>query len=46
MDGVTSVQRINTAGGVAPAKGCETQADQGKRAKERYSADYVFLVAR
>ena len=46
MDSVTSVQRINTVGGVAPAKGCEAQADQGKRAKERYSADYVFLVAR
>lgn len=46
MASVTSVQRINTVGGVAPARGCETQADAGKRTKERYSADYVFLVAR
>ncbi|OUL99040.1 DUF3455 domain-containing protein [Variovorax sp. JS1663] len=46
MDSVTSVQRINTVGGIAPAQGCATQADQGKRAMERYSADYVFLVAR
>ncbi|CAN7371614.1 MULTISPECIES: DUF3455 domain-containing protein [unclassified Variovorax] len=46
MASVTGVQRINTLGGSAPARGCETQADAGKRSKERYSADYVFLVAR
>lgn len=46
MASITSVQRINTVGGVAPAKGCDTQADAGKRTRERYSADYVFLVAR
>lgn len=43
---VTGVQRINTVGGNAPAKGCETQADIGKRIRQGYSADYVFLVAR
>lgn len=43
---VTSVQRINTLGGNAPAKGCEVAADSGKRIRQGYSADYVFLVAR
>jgi hypothetical protein len=43
---VTGVQRINTLGGNAPAKGCEAQADAGKRIRQDYSADYVFLVAR
>lgn len=43
---VTGVQRINTIGGNAPAKGCEVQADAGKRIRQDYSADYVFLVAR
>jgi hypothetical protein len=43
---VTSVQRIGTMGGNAPAKGCEAAADAGKRIRQGYSADYVFLVAR
>jgi hypothetical protein len=43
---VTGVQRINTFGGNAPAKGCEAQADAGKHIRQDYSADYVFLVAR
>ena len=46
MAGITSVQRINTLGGNAPAKGCEAAADSGKRLRQGYSADYVFLVAR
>ncbi|WP_432726045.1 DUF3455 domain-containing protein [Variovorax sp. W6] len=46
LAGVTGVQRIDTVGGNAPAKGCETQADAGKRIRQNYSADYVFLVAR
>lgn len=43
---VTSVQRINTVGGNAPAKGCEAAADAGKGLRQPYSADYVFLVAK
>jgi uncharacterized protein DUF3455 len=46
MASVTSVQRLNTAGGNAPAKGCETKADAGKRSKEGYTADYVFFAAK
>lgn len=45
MAGVTSVQRLNTEGGNAPARGCTTQADAGKRIKEGYTADYVFFTA-
>jgi Protein of unknown function (DUF3455) len=46
MVGITSVQRLNTAGGVAPAAGCQTQADVGTRIKPAYSADYVFFAAK
>jgi len=45
MAAVTSVQRLNTEGGNAPAKGCAAQADAGKRVKEGYTADYVFFTA-
>ena len=39
----TSVQRINTKGGKAPASGCDAaHSDQEYRAP--YSADYVFLA--
>lgn len=44
MASVTSVQRLNTEGGNAPAKGCATSADAGKRIKEGYTADYVFFT--
>jgi hypothetical protein len=43
MATVTSVQRLNTQGGVAPATGCTQAGDSGKRTKEAYSADYVFF---
>lgn len=45
MAAVTSVQRLNTEGGNAPAAGCATRADAGKRVKEGYTADYVFFTA-
>lgn len=45
MASVTSVQRLNTEGGNAPAAGCATQADAGKRVKQGYTADYVFFTA-
>lgn len=43
MARVSSVQRLNTDGGMAPAKGCTVLADAGKRIKEGYTADYVFF---
>ncbi|MBW8722808.1 MAG: DUF3455 domain-containing protein [Polaromonas sp.] len=46
MAGVTSVQRLNTEGGNAPAGGCAVAADSGKRIKEGYTADYVFFTAK
>ena len=38
----TFIQRINTAGGLAPATGCSTLGDVGTRAFVPYSADYFF----
>ncbi len=43
---VTSVQRLNTVGGSAPAQGCDARSDVGKRIKAGYSADYVFFTAK
>jgi hypothetical protein len=42
---VSSIQRVNTAGGVAPGAGC-TRATVGKSARVGYSADYYFFTAR
>jgi Protein of unknown function (DUF3455) len=40
---VTSIQRVNTKGGKAPASGCDAaHVDQEHRA--HYSADYVFFA--
>jgi Protein of unknown function (DUF3455) len=38
----TFVQRLNTAGGVAPATGCTSTADVGHLAFVPYTADYFF----
>jgi len=38
----TYVQRIHTAGGVAPAAGCAAAGDVGSKALVPYQADYVF----
>jgi len=38
----TFIQRINTAGGLAPTTGCSTFGDVGSRAFVPYSADYIF----
>jgi hypothetical protein len=38
----TFVQRLNTAGGSAPADGCSTSADVGNQALVPYTADYFF----
>jgi Protein of unknown function (DUF3455) len=45
MAAVTSVQRLNTQGGAAPAAGCQTQTDAGKQTRQPYTADYVFFTA-
>ena len=42
---VTSVQRLNTVGGAAPANGCTT-ATVGQGARVAYSADYVLFAMR
>jgi hypothetical protein len=36
------IQRVNTAGGAAPATGCSSSTDIGRRALVPYAADYVF----
>ena len=41
---VTSIQRINTVGGVAPTGGCDTTT-LGKPARVPYTADYVLFAA-
>ena len=38
----TFIQRLNTAGGVAPSSGCSSQADIGRPAFVPYKADYFF----
>jgi Protein of unknown function (DUF3455) len=42
---VTSIQRVNTTGGVAPKTGC-ARAAAGARARIDYTADYYFFTAR
>jgi Protein of unknown function (DUF3455) len=46
MANISSVQRINTVGGIAPATGCTQAADLGKTSKQGYTADYVYFVPR
>lgn len=40
---VTSIQRVNTFGGVAPATGCSRDTS-GTTARVQYSADYYFFI--
>jgi hypothetical protein len=42
---VTSIQRVNTVGGVAPKAGC-SQATAGAPARVNYTADYYFFTAK
>ena len=42
---VTSIQRVNTAGGAAPVTGC-SQAAVGTSARIAYTADYYFFASR
>ncbi len=41
---VTSIQRVNTVGGVAPKAGCSRTA-AGTPARVNYTADYYFFIA-
>jgi hypothetical protein len=38
---VTYIQRLNTEGGVAPAKGCD-KAQEGNEVRVKYKATYIF----
>jgi hypothetical protein len=42
---VTSIQRVNTVGGVAPKDGC-SQSAAGTTARIKYSADYYFFTTK
>jgi hypothetical protein len=42
---VSSIQRVNTAGGVAPTAGC-TRDSAGTTARVSYAADYYFFTNR
>lgn len=42
---VTSIQRVNTVGGVAPRSDC-SQATAGTPARVDYTADYYFFTAK
>jgi Protein of unknown function (DUF3455) len=42
---VTSIQRVNTVGGVPPEAGC-SQSAAGAQARISYTADYYFFSAR
>ena len=42
---VTSIQRVNTVGGVVPTTGC-SEATAGTAARISYTADYYFFTAR
>jgi hypothetical protein len=45
LSATTVIQRLNTAGGIAPATGCVQATDVGKRALVPYTADYFFYKA-
>ena len=42
LTGTKFIQRVNTAGGVAPVTGCKSAKDTGKKALVPYTTDYVF----
>jgi hypothetical protein len=43
LSNVTSVQRVHTHGGQAPAQGCD-EAHKGAETKSSYTADYYFFA--
>ena len=40
--GTAFIQRVNTLGGIAPAAGCKSAKDVGKKMLVPYTTDYVF----
>jgi hypothetical protein len=42
LTATTFIQRLNTAGGVAPSAGCASSTDVGSKAFVPYTADYFF----
>ncbi len=40
--GTAYIQRVNTLGGTAPAAGCKSAKDVGKKSLVPYTTDYVF----
>jgi Protein of unknown function (DUF3455) len=44
MAAVSSIQRVSTVAGVAPAEGCSTSSDIGKEARVPYTAQYVYFT--
>ena len=42
LTGTLYIQRVNTSGGIAPATGCKSAQDVGKKALVPYTTDYVF----
>ena len=44
LTAATFVQRVNTAGGVAPLTGCTSTRDVGDKAFMPYTADYIFYT--
>ena len=42
---ITSIQRVNTVGGVAPKQGC-SQSNVGTIGRVNYTADYYFYTAK
>ena len=42
LAGTLFIQRVSTQGGLAPATGCKSAKDVGKKALVPYSTDYVF----
>jgi hypothetical protein len=45
MSEVTSIQRMNTTGGLAPASGCDASTVGGPVVRVPYTADYFFYEA-
>lgn len=44
LTATTFIQRLNTAGGLAPSTGCSAATDVGKQAFVPYTADYFFYT--
>ena len=42
LTATTYIQRVNTAGGLAPSTGCSTKSDVGRKALVPYTTDYIF----